>query len=247
MPDSADGSLASAAGTRHHRRELVRALQTIERLQEALATAGDRTTPPGSVAVTGIGCRFPGGVHDPESFWRLLCDGVDATGEFPAARADVGLAHAPHIQTAKLVLFQTLAGTRLAWQTVVMSSPAYLHVIDAQTGRVLFRKSLTDDANGSVFDYWPGAPLGGTQHVVDFTAPGWLAASREHRLQGNNTHVYTDVNDDNIPQSSEEVSAASDHSWNFPFQPFDTPAGGPPCVAWPLAQHASQVTFAVRL
>ena len=111
-----------------------------------------------------------------------------------------------------------------------MSSPAYLHVIDAQTGRVLFRKSLTDDANGSVFDYWPGAPLGGTQHVVDFTAPGWLPASREHRLQGNNTHVYTDVNDDNIPQSSEEVSAASDHSWNFPFQPFDTPAGGPPCV-----------------
>ena len=26
------------------------------------------------------------------------------------------------------------------------------------------------------------------------------------------------------------MSAASDHSWNFPFQPFDTPAGGPPCV-----------------
>jgi extracellular elastinolytic metalloproteinase len=155
---------------------------------------------------------------------------LSAAGALAAARADVGLARAPHLQSAKLVLFQTLSGTRLAWQTVVMSSPAYLHVIDAQTGRVLFRKSLTDDANGSVFDYWPGAPLGGTQHVVDFTAPGWLPAAREHRLQGNNTHVYTDVNDDNVPQSSEEVSAASDHSWNFPFQPFDTPAGGPPCV-----------------
>ena len=62
---------------------------------------------------------------------------------------------------------------------VTMSSPtAYLHVVDARTGRVLFRKSLTDDANGKVFDYWPGAPLGGTQHVVDFSAPGWLPATR---------------------------------------------------------------------
>jgi polyketide synthase len=88
MPDSADGSPASAAPARHDRRELVQALRTIERLQEALAAAGDRGAPPGPVAVTGIGCRFPGGAHDPESFWRLLCDGVDATGEFPAARAD---------------------------------------------------------------------------------------------------------------------------------------------------------------
>jgi extracellular elastinolytic metalloproteinase len=155
---------------------------------------------------------------------------LSAAKALAAARADVGVTRAPHIQSAKLVLFQTLAGTRLGWQTVVMSSPAYLHVIDARTGRVLFRKSLTDDANGKVFGYWPGAPLGGTQHVVDFTAPGWLPAARVHRLQGNNTHVYTDVNDDNIPQSSEEVSAASDHSWNFPFQAFNTPAGGPPCV-----------------
>ena len=130
-----------------------------------------------------------------------------------AARADVGVTRSTRLDSAKLVLFQTLAGTRLGWQTVTMSSPtAYLHVIDAATGRVLYRQSLTDDANGKVFDYWPGGPLGGTQHLVNFTAPGWLPASRVHRLQGNNTHVYTDVNDDNTPQSSEEVSASSDHS-----------------------------------
>ena len=156
---------------------------------------------------------------------------VSASRALATARSDVGVARATRLDSAKLVLFQTLAGTRLGWQTVTMSSPtAYLHVVDARTGRVLFRKSLTDDANGKVFDYWPGAPLGGTQHVVDFSAPGWLPATREHRLQGNNTHVYTDVNDDNVPQSGEEVSASSDHSWNFTFQPFATPAGGPPCV-----------------
>ena len=29
------------------------------------------------VAVVGMGCRFPGGAVDPESFWRLLHDGVE--------------------------------------------------------------------------------------------------------------------------------------------------------------------------
>ncbi|WP_256976256.1 type I polyketide synthase [Streptomyces sp. CS113] len=37
------------------------------------------------VAVIGIGCRFPG-APDPDSYWRLLCDGRDAVGEAPADR-----------------------------------------------------------------------------------------------------------------------------------------------------------------
>ena len=40
------------------------------------------------VAVVGVGCRFPGGVVGPESFWRLLVDGVDAIREVPADRWD---------------------------------------------------------------------------------------------------------------------------------------------------------------
>ena len=35
------------------------------------------------VAVVGIGCRFPGNVTGPDSFWQLLVDGVDAIGEVP--------------------------------------------------------------------------------------------------------------------------------------------------------------------
>lgn len=38
------------------------------------------------VAVVGIGCRFPGGVVGPESYWRLLADGVDAVSEIPPDR-----------------------------------------------------------------------------------------------------------------------------------------------------------------
>jgi myxalamid-type polyketide synthase MxaD len=41
------------------------------------------------IALVGIGCRFPGGVVGPDSFWRLLCDGVDAIGEVPADRFDL--------------------------------------------------------------------------------------------------------------------------------------------------------------
>jgi phthiocerol/phenolphthiocerol synthesis type-I polyketide synthase C len=40
------------------------------------------------VAVVGIGCRLPGEVVGPESFWRLLVNGEDAITEVPADRWD---------------------------------------------------------------------------------------------------------------------------------------------------------------
>ena len=38
------------------------------------------------IAVIGLGCRFPGDIHGPESLWQFLCDGQSAVGEVPPDR-----------------------------------------------------------------------------------------------------------------------------------------------------------------
>src|SRR5258706_8764237 len=45
---------------------------------------GPREPPP--VAIVGVGCRFPGGVNDPEAFWRLLVERRSGIREVPPDR-----------------------------------------------------------------------------------------------------------------------------------------------------------------
>jgi acyl transferase domain-containing protein/ubiquinone/menaquinone biosynthesis C-methylase UbiE len=58
-----------------------------EELQSRLEAAESARREP--IAILGIGCRFPGGADDPQSFWRLLCAGGDAVREVPRERWDV--------------------------------------------------------------------------------------------------------------------------------------------------------------
>ncbi|MFE2137170.1 SDR family NAD(P)-dependent oxidoreductase, partial [Streptomyces sp. NPDC059466] len=41
------------------------------------------------LALVGMACRVPGGVHDAEGLWHLVAEGRDAVGPFPPARWDV--------------------------------------------------------------------------------------------------------------------------------------------------------------
>ncbi len=47
-----------------------------------------------SVAIIGIGCRFPG-AEDPSSFWRLLCASTDAISKVPGDRWDADAMYDP--------------------------------------------------------------------------------------------------------------------------------------------------------
>lgn len=200
--------------------------------------------------------------------------GVDATRAVSLALADLhdgGTTPDPSVDTAERVLFATPGGVRAAWRTVTMSArrPA-VHVIDALTGRVLFRQSITSDADpapsaatpaatGVAFDYFPSAPKGGVTKPVDFTAHGWLPADATV-LSGNNSHAYSDVNDNNKPNVSEEVGPSSGSAWNYTLRPIAAPfsfCGNPyPCTwnpdqpySWKTnrAQNTTQVFYFVNV
>lgn len=65
---------------------LKRAYLTMERLQRQVEEYERARTEP--IALVGVGCRFPGGVTDTDTYWRLLTDGVDAVRDIPADRWD---------------------------------------------------------------------------------------------------------------------------------------------------------------
>ncbi|QUR66897.1 SDR family NAD(P)-dependent oxidoreductase [Mycobacterium spongiae] len=54
-----------------------------------------RTAAAEPVAVVGMGCRFPGDVTGPDSFWKLLVDGRNAVSRVPADRWDADALYDP--------------------------------------------------------------------------------------------------------------------------------------------------------
>ena len=162
---------------------------------------------------------------------------------------------------AKQVVYPTSDGTaRRAWQTV--TSPdghgMWLHVVDAATGRVLYRQNLSSDleaagataaAPGSgqplssspatplrtgkvlAWDYSPGAATGGKQHTRHLDARGWLPVGAK-TLDGPIAHVYSDTNDNNKTDDGEEIAPAADGTFSFPFKPFTGDNCGPAPCSW---------------
>ena len=68
----------------HEDGQLAEALVALRRMRARLEALERARNEP--IAIIGIGCRFPGGGSDPDRFWRLLRDGVDAIGRVPASR-----------------------------------------------------------------------------------------------------------------------------------------------------------------
>jgi extracellular elastinolytic metalloproteinase len=158
--------------------------------------------------------------------WRTIPGGDPTTRATTNAGGD----------SASLVYFQGVDGTRLAWKTETYGTDAsaYQTVVDASTGKILYRHSLVNYGNGLAWDNYPGAPVGGTQRSVSLT--GWLTPGAT-TLTGPNAHVYSDINDNNADDAATEDIPSTDAAGNFnyTFQPFGTPPFGntinSPCTA----------------
>ncbi|PEE48966.1 hypothetical protein COM71_02745 [Priestia megaterium] len=61
-------------------------LSTIKKLKVELEKKKSNTEP---IAVIGMGCRFPGGCNDPETFWEFLNEGHDGVIEVPEDRGSI--------------------------------------------------------------------------------------------------------------------------------------------------------------
>ena len=127
---------------------------------------------------------------------------------------------------AKQVWFYTANGLRKGWSTYTQagSDLIYTHVIDAQTGQVLYRRDLIQKANGDalVQDNYPGAPVGGQQKVVNLFDRGYLPKGAK-TLNGTSVHAFADVNDDNVANSGETTKVPGTKSGaEYLLKPFNT-------------------------
>ncbi|MCF2151836.1 acyltransferase domain-containing protein [Desmonostoc muscorum LEGE 12446] len=64
-----------------------RIIQALKQARTQIEAAEQKKREP--IAIIGIGCRFPGGVNDPQTFWHLLQNGVDAIDKIPPQRWNV--------------------------------------------------------------------------------------------------------------------------------------------------------------
>jgi extracellular elastinolytic metalloproteinase len=167
---------------------------------------------------------------------------LDAAGALRALQRDVGVERSVPIVAgstgvrrmtrfaggdfARLVLFGSGRGTRLAWHLTYRADDTahYDAVVDAGTGAVLFRQNLVKDAVPA--EVFRSHPAQGAAIPVDL-AP-WLAPGADV-LEGPYAHVYSDPDgDDDTP--GEEIGRTPANDFKYTFEDF----GGVGCA--PAAQ-----------
>lgn len=79
--------MSQSPDPKDRRAVLERALRAMQELQAKIDVLESEKREP--IAIVGIGCRLPGHVTGPDTYWKLLHDGVDAITEVPASRWDI--------------------------------------------------------------------------------------------------------------------------------------------------------------
>ena len=127
-------------------------------------------------------------------------------------------------EQAKLVVAKHGGTYRLTWRVLLYSREGELFdaFVDARTGDPLRFRSLTRDALATVFDHYPGAPVGGTQQTVDITNYLYPGATT---LEGPWAFVWADYNDDDSWELDEQTPTNDGTNFQYPYQAFNY-AGG---------------------
>ena len=81
------------SGKGDYRKILESAYTELKKTRSELQAFKDAQNEP--IAIIGMGCRFPGGVDNPETYWQLLRNGVDAITEIPRDRWDIDAYYDP--------------------------------------------------------------------------------------------------------------------------------------------------------
>ena len=185
---------------------------------------------------------------------------ISSAAAIGAARADGGarVAAAQDSDWASLVLFPTGRGARLAWETFTWPTTQQLNlsVVDATTGAVLYRQSLSSDATGTA-TAWEFYPSDRVPAGASTANPVTFPVDAGSRLFGPNAYVWADVKDNNKADPGEDISAVSGTDWSRPAILDTTTAGqlcttSRPCTwdrntpfSWQanMAQNAAQVMY----
>jgi extracellular elastinolytic metalloproteinase len=125
-----------------------------------------------------------------------------------------------------------LDGRRLVWRVTyrASSTEVYDAFVDARSGGVRRTVNMVkSDTPALVWENFPGAALGGTAISKNLELNGWLAAGAT-RLSGPNVHAYSDLDDDDFADATEEIGP----SYSIALQTFSPAgggcAGGKPCT-----------------
>jgi hypothetical protein len=134
---------------------------------------------------------------------RAVQDDTGVYRSLPRDRAPSGATRATTYADGTKAALALFSG-RLAWRVTYRAAAdaVYDVLVDAESGKLLRRANLVkSDAPAKVWENYPGAVDGGTATAVDLTP--WLTSGT--KLSGPNVHAYSDVDDNDTADDTEEV------------------------------------------